>query len=159
MLILSPEYTTRYAIKEELINGLEGYVQLIHFLDPHDSAKTPLWQLYNVYLHTADKQHEQLKQLQLILEYAKTKPNPPFTYVTGDFNFVQSSMDTTSVSDQTILHGKRKTVWDEILKLLHITEVKADFHTRFKICQELPSSESARLDRFYIPASEAILSV
>ena len=159
MLILSPEYTKRYAVQEHNIPGLEGYVHVIKFLDPTDSTHSPLWQLYNVYLHTSDKQQEQLAQMKTLLNYALTSPHPPLTYITGDFNFVHSAMDTTSTSDSCVLRGERKHIWGALLTHLQLMEVTADFHTRFKICQDAPSSESSRLDRFYIPASEAIHSI
>ena len=159
MIILSPAYTARYAIQEISIPGLEGYVQLIKFLDPTDQSHTPLWQLYNVYLHTADKQLEQLSQMQTLLRHALTTPDPPITYIAGDFNFVHSPLDTTSSNDNALLRGDRKLTWESFINHLQLKEVTAAFHTRFKICQDVPSSESSRLDRFYIPSSEAILAV
>ena len=159
ILILSPDYTRRYAIQEVTIPGLEGYVQLIKFLDPTDLSCTPLWQLYNVYLHTSDRQLDQLSQMSVMFQHALTTPEPPLTYMTGDFNFVHSPMDTTSSTDTALLRGERKLAWEGLLQHLKIKEVTADFHTRFKICHDSPSSESSRLDRFYIPSSEAILAI
>ena len=134
MIILSPEFTLKYHVEEERIAGVEGYVQLIRFKDPRDVEGPILWQLYNVYLHTSDKPADQLNQLQRILQHANASATPPITYMAGDFNFVHDPSDTSSVSEHSVIRGERKTTWEALLRRLNIMEVKADYHTRFKIC-------------------------
>ena len=159
MIILSPSLSRKYRVKEFCLPGLEGYVQLIQFSNPHDPCSTPIWQFLNIYLYTGPESSKQAQQIARLLAELKMIQLAPITYMAGDFNFITCPADTTSSSCKSMLKANALNDWKDILVLLKVADVYASFHTRFQICYDTPMSHSSRLDRVYIPDSEAVLTI
>jgi hypothetical protein len=101
----------------------------------------------------ADSFNRQELQAQL-LSTSLTPVRADFTFLGGDFNFVEHAPDTTSD-----FVARARPHWENLLRSLKLRDVCSSLHTFFHRPKEglATAPRSSRLDRFYLSFSEADL--
>ena len=142
-----------FAIVVELPVELQGHVLVIRLESKISNVKINLINL-RLISTSNDKLNEQEKQIEMLGKSLLSFP-AAFTFLGGDFNFVERQEDTTSAFTEI-----ERPFWREFLLTHKLQVVKNDVHSFFHIPTNPDSQRrSANLDRFYISHSEADLAV
>jgi ribonuclease HI/exonuclease III len=125
--------------------ALNGHV-LARVYSPKDPTKGySTFQLINCYFPTGE--HKANRQLEIIKEIMKLDNRHP-TFMCGDFNFVLDAQDTSAKNYAPSKEFRDR--WEDLLSKFSMGEAHSDEHTWFRLSGT--DTQSARLDRFYIPA-------
>ena len=109
----------------------------------------------NVYLYAGSEQH---KKAQMLDELKKIKPHT-YTFVSGDFNLIETREDTSSDTDYHVMGPRLFDAWQDFLTHFNLSEVTQSTHTYYHITRDLKKSRTTRLDRHYTSLSEVDLAV
>ena len=147
----------------QLHKQLEGHIQMV-IITNNNTKKTT--KIVNIRLlstlpnnTTADTTQQRgsitnLQNTQLKLLRRSNAPSTDFTYLMGDFNFVDNKEDTSTSFDTDYSIEKRiPSQWHKLLKDYKLHEVPQPLHTYFQINDS--TEHSSKLDRIYISHDEA----
>ena len=145
--LFSPRIQSLYSITSRSSFGV-----IISYLFPKNDGHRP-WQVVNVYLDPNSRVIRQ-QQLQFILDNNKVGI---FTYLMGDFNFVES-LEDGSMKGHQALSSPESRVWTAILDKFSLTEIRQPTHTWFRF-ENSGKVVSSRIDRAFISCREADLTI
>lgn len=129
----------------ELPASLKGRVQIRRYAPkaPRYSA----FQLVNVYLHAGPNFKASTPLLEALLKVDNQLP----TFLTGDWNFITRSEDTTSPS-YPMPPTPFLNLFQKVLDHFKVSELPHDHHTFYHSSHDPNQARSTRLDRFYLPS-------
>ena len=158
MLLIAPVLCKAYEINQfDLGAPTHGHIQAVLFTPKDPNSELEGFLFINIYLATgarngssdAARKYEQLAPLLRL-------PSGLRTIMCGDFNFVESNDDTTSLNAKNhFLGGTVRDVWEKVLDRFDLHEISQPTHTFIRTTTGPEGFYSSRLDRFYISFSES----
>ena len=145
--IFSPNISKRYHILPPTRNAPRGIIISKAFSIDGISEN---FQVVN--FHGAFDRKSRCEQFRFLLKQVR---NDLFTYLVGDFNFLDPDSppgEDGSVSGSHTLCSQESLLWRELTSSLRLTEIKQPSHTYYRLPTDHDSDKviSSRLDRIYI---------